>query len=245
MGTQGCFLDLGFRDYLEAYRIQQALNRRRAAGVIRDVLILVEHNPTLTLGRSGGFQNIVVPQEQLANQGISLYEVERGGDVTYHGPGQLVGYPILDLKPRDKDLHRYVRQLEEVIIKSLAGYGVRAGRREGYPGVWVGREKIAALGVAVKKWVTMHGFALNISCNLEHFRLIVPCGIAGCGVTSLASLLGREPDFLQVAQLVKDKFAEVFDLELDQVSLEELLEPEGEMPSGKTGKTTLADSACS
>lgn len=245
MAAQGYFLDLGFRDYQEAYRIQQALNQRRVDGVIRDNLILVEHNPTLTVGRSGGFQNIVVPREQLANQGVSLYEVERGGDVTYHGPGQLVGYPILDLKSRDKDLHRYVRQLEEVIIKSLDVYGVRAGRREGYPGVWVGREKIAALGVAVKKWVTMHGFAFNISCNLEHFRWIVPCGIAECGVTSLARLLGREPDFRQVSQLVKDKFAEVFELELEKVLLEELLGPEGEMPSGKTGKTTLVDSTCS
>lgn len=235
MGNQGCFLDIGFLNYQDAYRIQHALNQRRIAGLIEDVLILVEHSPTLTVGRDGGLQNIRVPRELLVRQGIIVYEVERGGNITYHGPGQLVGYPILDLKQRGKDLHRYVRQLEEVIIKSLASYGVRAGRRENYPGVWVGTEKIAALGVAVKKWVTMHGFAFNISCNLDHLQLIVPCGISGYGVTSLARCLGQKPDFREVSRLVRDTFAEVFEIELKKVSLEELLGPEGEIATGETG----------
>lgn len=194
----------------------------RIAGVIKDVLILVEHAPVLTVGRNGGFQNILAAGEALKSQGISVYEVERGGDITYHGPGQLVGYPIIDLKMRDRDLHRYVRQLEEVIIRTLDCYGIIAGRKDGYPGVWVGSRKIAALGVAVKKWVTMHGFALNIACNLEHFQLIVPCGISGCGVTSMVDVLGREQDFAAVSRVVRDKFAWVFEVELEPLSLNDL-----------------------
>lgn len=223
MNLQCSFIDLGFQAYQETYEIQQVLNQRRIDGLIADVLILVEHNPTLTIGRNGGLTNILVPREQLLRQGINVHEIERGGNVTYHGPGQLVGYPILDLSLRNKDLHRYARQLEEVIIKTLAYYGIEGGRREGYPGVWVGDEKIAAIGVSVKKWVTKHGFAFNISCNLDHFSLIVPCGITNCKVTSLARIIGQEPDFHQVAKMVKESFAEVFEKELQEVSLEKLL----------------------
>lgn len=233
MAQQACFLDAGFLDYPASYRILQALARRRIAGLIDDVLMLVEHSPTLTVGRSGGFQNIKVPRDQLARQGIKVYEVDRGGDVTYHGPGQLVGYPVLDLKRHGRDIHLYVRRLEEVIVKSLAIYGIKAGRRENHPGVWVGRDKIAALGVAVKNWVTTHGFAFNISCNLDHFRLIVPCGIADGGVTSLARQLGKDPDFREVSRVVREMFASVFDVDLKKVSLEELAGPEAGAASGE------------
>ncbi|MBO8168934.1 MAG: lipoyl(octanoyl) transferase LipB [Thermoanaerobacteraceae bacterium] len=222
MTAHGYFLDIGFTDYMEAYLIQQTLQRMRIAGAIKDTLILVEHAPVLTIGRSGGRQNILATEEMLERQGISVCEVERGGDITYHGPGQLVGYPIIDLKMRGRDLHRYVRQLEEVIIRTLNCYSIIAGRKDGYPGVWVGNRKIAALGVAVKKWVTMHGFALNITCNLEHFQLIVPCGISGYGVTSMVDVLGQEPDFDAVSRIVRDKFAEVFEVELEPVSLNDL-----------------------
>lgn len=224
MNSHCSFIDLGYREYQETYEIQQVINQRRIDGLIDDVLILVEHNPTLTLGRNGGFTNILVSREQLLRQEITVYEIERGGNVTYHGPGQLVGYPILDLSLRNKDLHRYACQLEEVIIKTLAHYGIEGGRREGYPGVWVGDEKIAAQGVSVKKWVTKHGFALNISCNLEHYKLIVPCGITNCKVTSLTKILGQQPDFQQVAKMVKNSFGEVFDKELREASVEELLD---------------------
>lgn len=233
MAERGCFLDAGFMEYPAAYRVLHTLSMKRIAGSVKDTLMLVEHGHTLTIGRSGGFQHIMVPPDQLARLGIKVYEVDRGGNITYHGPGQLVGYPVLDLNRRGKDIHRYVRQLEEVIIKSLARYGIRAGRRENHPGVWVGRDKIAALGVAVQKWVTKHGFSLNISCDLEHFRLIVPCGITDGGVTSLARLLGKEPDFEEVSRLVRDMFANVFDMELEKVSLEDLLGPQAGAAPGE------------
>ncbi|MHB1653591.1 MAG: lipoyl(octanoyl) transferase LipB [Desulfitobacteriaceae bacterium] len=223
MNSHCNFIDLGFQAYQETYAIQQVINQRRIDGLNGDVLILVEHTPTLTIGRNGGLQNILAPRELLRREGITVHEIERGGNVTYHGPGQLVAYPILDLSQRNKDLHRYARQLEEVIIKTLAYYGIKGRRREGYPGVWVGDEKIAFLGVAVNKWVTKHGFAFNIACNLNHFKLIVPCGIPNCKVTSLAKMLGREPDFHQVSEKVKESFAEVFEKELQEASLEELL----------------------
>lgn len=244
MAVRGCFLDAGFLDYPVAYRILHALSLRRIAGSINDVLMLVEHSPTFTVGRSGGFHNIKVPHEQLARQGIKVYEVDRGGDITYHGPGQLVGYPVLDLKRHGRDIHLYVRRLEEVIIKSLARYGIRAGRRENYPGVWVGRNKIAALGVAVKKWVTMHGFAFNISCDLDHFRMIVPCGITDGGVTSLARQLGKGPDFREVSRVVRDMFATVFYMELEEVSLEELVGPQAEAAPGEAVSGDALFSGC-
>ncbi|MHB8918623.1 MAG: lipoyl(octanoyl) transferase LipB [Desulfocucumaceae bacterium] len=244
MAEQTCYLDAGFLDYPVSYRILHTLSRRRIAGFINDVLMLVEHSPTLTVGRSGGLQNIKVPREQLERQGIKVYEVDRGGNIPYHGPGQLVGYPVLDLKRHGQDIHRYIRQLEEVIIKSLAIYGIRAGRRENHPGVWVGGDKVAALGVAVKNWVTMHGFAFNISCNLDHFRMIVPCGITDGGVTSLARQLGKEPDFREVSRVVRDMFASVFDMELKKVSLEELVGPEAESPFGEAVVEGVQSSGC-
>jgi len=222
MTAQGYLLDLGFTDYTEAYMIQKTLQRMRIAGVIRDTLILVEHPPVLTIGRNGGRENILAAEEMLERQGISICEVERGGDITYHGPGQLVGYPIVDLNMRGRDLHLFVRCLEEVVISTLGCYDITANRKDGYPGIWVGSRKIAALGVAVKKWVTMHGFSLNIACSLDHFQLIVPCGISGYGVTSMAEVTCREQDFEAVSRTVRDKFADIFQVELAPVFLDEL-----------------------
>ncbi len=220
-------------DYGKAYWIQKRLHQRRVAGLTRDVLILVEHAPVLTMGRDAGREHILVGDDVLQRHGILIYQVERGGDVTYHGPGQLVGYPVLDLTRWGRDLHGYVRRLEEVIIRTLACYGVTAGRREGYPGVWVGDKKVAALGVAVKRWVTMHGFAFNINSHLEHFQFIVPCGISEYGVTSLAEVLGQEQDFREVSRVLKKQFAGVFGIELVPVALDGLLFGDKGLP--KTG----------
>ena len=181
---------LGLVPYDEALALQRSLVEERKAGAVGDLLLLVEHPPVLTLGvkGDGGRSHIVASDETLAGQGIRVFETGRGGDVTYHGPGQIVGYPILDLKPDRCDVHRYVRDLEEVLIRVAADFGIVATRVPGLTGVWVGNEKLAAIGVRISRWVTSHGFALNHATELSHFGLIVPCGIADRGVTSLARL---------------------------------------------------------
>src|SRR5213592_3020208 len=187
---------LGVVPYADALEIQRALVEDRRAHRIGDLLLFVEHPHVLTLGvrGDGGRSHILAAPETLASRGIDVHETGRGGDITYHGPGQIVGYPIIDLKPDRCDVHRYVRDLEEVLIRTAADYGVTAGRVDGLTGVWVGREKVAAIGVRIARWITSHGFAFNVSTDLEYFNLIVPCGIADRGVTSLARLLGRTVD---------------------------------------------------
>ncbi len=163
----------------------------RQAGRALDHLLLLEHDPVFTLGRSARQENVLFPAEALRERGFDVFETGRGGDVTYHGPGQVVGYPVIDLSPDRRDVHRYVRDLEEVMIRTCADYGVEAGRVEGLTGTWVGRDKIGAIGVRIARWVTSHGFAFNVATDLSAFDLIVPCGIRGRGVTSLERLLGR------------------------------------------------------
>lgn len=170
-------LDLGIADYAETLTLQRRLHARRCAGEIGDVLLSVEHPPVLTLGRSGSREHVLVPPATLREHGIEIHEIERGGDITYHGPGQLVMYPILDLRAYGKDVHRFVWTLEEGILRALAACGIEAARRAGYPGVWVGERKIASLGVYVKHWVSYHGIAVNVAVNPEHFALIRPCGL--------------------------------------------------------------------
>ena len=184
---------LGLVPYAEALELQRQLVEQRRAGEIPDQLLLLEHPPVITLGvkARNDRSHVLETPERLAEQGIELFETGRGGDVTYHGPGQLVGYPIVDLSPDRRDVHRYVRDLEEVLIRSVAVFGVNAGRSPGLTGVWVGDAKLAAIGVRIARWVTSHGFALNVGTNLDHFRLIVPCGISDKGVTSLEELTGR------------------------------------------------------
>jgi lipoyl(octanoyl) transferase len=204
---------LGVVPYAEALALQRALVDDRRAGKIDDVLLLVEHPHVLTLGvrGDGGRSHILASGDALASRGIDVYETGRGGDITYHGPGQIVGYPIVDLKPDRCDVHRYVRDIEEVLIRTVAEYGVEAGRVPGLTGVWVGREKLAAIGVRIARWVTSHGFALNVMTDLEYFNLIVPCGIADRGVTSLARLLQRNVDCREVEDRIVDHFCRVFD----------------------------------
>ena len=204
---------LGRIGYADGVERQKALVQARQAGAIDDTLLFVEHPPVITLGvkTRGSFANIRAGVAALAAQGVEVHESGRGGDVTFHGPGQLVGYPIIDLKPDRQDVHRYVRDLEEVLIRTAADFGVPAGRVQGYSGVWVGDRKLAAIGVRISRWVTSHGFALNVTTDLGGFDLIVPCGIADRGVTSLAALLGRDVTMAEVEQSVIANFAAVFE----------------------------------
>ena len=199
--------------YPDALALQRTLVEERRAGRIGDLLLLVDHPHVLTLGvrGDGGRSHILAAPETLAALGVELHETGRGGDVTYHGPGQIVGYPIVDLKPDRCDVHKYVRDLEEVLIRTAGDYGVDAGRVEGLTGVWVGREKLAAIGVRVARWITSHGFAFNVTTDLEYFKLIVPCGIADRGVTSLERLLGRAVDRGDVDDRVVGHFCRVFE----------------------------------
>ena len=203
---------LGLVPYAEALGLQRALVEDRRAGRIGDLLLLVEHPHVLTLGvrGDGGRSHILASAEALASRGVDVHETGRGGDITYHGPGQLVGYPIIDLKPDRCDVHRYVRDLEEVLIRVAADYNIEAGRVPGLTGVWVGRSKLAAIGVRIARWITSHGFALNVTTNLEYFNLIVPCGISDRGVTSLAALLDRSVDRREVEDRVVSHFGDVF-----------------------------------
>jgi lipoyl(octanoyl) transferase len=204
---------LGVVPYAEALALQRELVEERRAGRIGDLLLLVEHPHVLTLGvrGDGGRSNILVSAEALAERAVDVHETGRGGDITYHGPGQLVGYPIIDLKPDRCDVHRYVRDLEEVLIRVAAEYDIKAERMPGLTGVWVGGSKLAAIGVRIARWITSHGFALNVTTDLEYFKMIVPCGIADRGVTSLAALLGRPVPLGDVEERVVRHFGEVFE----------------------------------
>ena len=186
----------------------------RQRDAIADQLLLLEHPPVITRGVRAGADNVLAPPDVLRRRGVEVHDARRGGDVTYHGPGQLVGYPILLLKPDRCDVHRYVRDLEEVLIRAVAGFGVCATRIEGLTGVWVGNDKLAAIGVRLSRWVTSHGFALNVATDLDDFALIRPCGLADRGVTSLARLTGTKVSDVAVADRVARRFAEVFDREI-------------------------------
>lgn len=206
---------LGRVGYTEALAMQRALVEDRRAGRIDDVLLLVEHPHVITLGvrGDGGRSHILATAEELAARGVEVHETGRGGDVTYHGPGQVVGYPIIDLKPDRCDVHRYVRDLEETLIRTAADFGVEAFRVSGLTGVWAGPDrqaKLAAIGVRISRWVTSHGFAFNVATDLDFFNLIVPCGIADRAVTSLRTL-GCAATLAEVEDRIAARFGEVFD----------------------------------
>lgn len=200
--------------YRQAWAWQQALRESRQLAAFPDLLLLVEHPPTYTCGRSTRPEHLPAG----SGPGIEVVPIERGGSITYHGPGQLVGYPILALRPPEQDLHRYLRRLEEVLIRLLAGYGLQARARPGLTGVWVGEEKVAAIGIHVRHWITMHGFALNVCPDLDYFRAIQPCGLDSRVVTSLAALLPAPPALEQVAGQTGRSFAEVFAGTWEEVS---------------------------
>ena len=198
--------------YSEGLEIQKGLVEQRKAGQIPDQLLLLEHPPVITLGvkAKNDRSHIIASSDLLAAEGVDVFETGRGGDVTYHGPGQLVGYPIIDLNPDRRDVHVYVRDLEEVMIRMAASFGIRAGRIPGLTGAWVGDEKLAAIGVRIARWVTSHGFAFNVNTTLSHFDLIVPCGITDKGVTSLGKLIGRPVPMPDVEEAAIEAFREVF-----------------------------------
>lgn len=216
VGQRNCEVQvLGLMPYADALALQERLVEQRAADVIADRLLLLEHPPVITLGRNSRRQHVLVSDAELVERGVELFECGRGGDVTYHGPGQLVAYPIIDLKPDRCDLHRYVRDLEQVMLCLFASYGVQGHVIPGKTGVWVERPglpeaKIGAIGVRVSRWITSHGVALNVGTDLRHFDLIVPCGLAGSRVTSLAQLLPHVPSLDDVARRFALEFGRVF-----------------------------------
>ena len=221
----------GLTDYGKALELQRELARARIRGDLADdALILLEHPRVITLGRGARAVNVTAPRELLAKRGIQIVNVERGGDVTYHGPGQLVGYPIIDLTRHKQDLHWYLRRLEDVVIGTLAEYGIAGARLPGFTGVWVGERKIASIGVHVTRWVTFHGFALNVSTDLADFDLIVPCGIEAVQMTSIVEETGSIVSLADVGQQVAHSFASVFDVALAPTDLKGIL-PATSLPS--------------
>ena len=214
--------NLGLVDYGEVWDLQRRLHGLRIAGEIDDVLLTLEHQPVLTLGKSGSLSNVLVSPERLADMGISLYHIERGGDVTYHGPGQLVAYPIIDLRRRDKDISRFVTDLEEVIIRTVGDFSIEAGRDAGHRGVWIDNQELAAIGLSVRKWVSMHGVALNVGTDLTHFQLINPCGFTDRRATSMAQYLSRDISFDSVRKSLLRHFADVFDVRLSLMAKPDL-----------------------
>jgi lipoyl(octanoyl) transferase len=200
--------------YENGMALQQKLVELRQRDAIADQLLLLEHPPVITLGRGGKRDNLLASDDALRAHGVRFFETTRGGDITYHGPGQIVGYPILHLGEGNRDVRKYVTNLEEVLIRTVAEYGITATRIDGRRGIWVGNDKIAAIGVRIARWVTSHGWALNVSTNLEHFRLITPCGLQGTGVTSIEQQLGRSVAIDEVREVLATRFAEVFQREL-------------------------------
>jgi lipoate-protein ligase B len=224
MNKKECWvLEIDRIAYKEAFELQKKIVKARSRDEIKDTFILLEHFPVFTANRKETFQNILASKELLEKEGIEVCKTDRGGDITYHGPGQVVGYNIMDLKAQGKDLHAYIRSMEQLIIDTLAGYGIKSGRDKENPGVWVGSEKIAAIGIAVKRgWISMHGFALNINPNMDHYKMIIPCGIAGRGVTSMSAVLGRPVELQYVKEKLTWHYGKIFNRVPKMITLEDL-----------------------
>ena len=212
---------LGLTDYRQALDLQTKVCELKKRGFREDVLILLEHPPTITLGRNADRDHLLASDDVLKARGVSLFAVDRGGDVTFHGPGQLVGYPILQLERTERDVHRLMRNLEESLIRLLSSYGVKAGREEHLTGVWTPKGKIAALGIHISRWITRHGFALNVNTDLSYYSMIVPCGILGKPVTSMESLLECRFELEEIAVRYAGEFGEVFNRHVVRISAAE------------------------
>lgn len=207
------FADLGLIGYSECLLIQQQLVKRRLEGSIGDILLLLEHRPVITMGTAGGEESFQVTPELVKQTGIEIRKTDRGGNVTYHGPGQLVGYPIFDLRSHGKDVHAFLRNLERVIVGVLSDFGVTGATLPGYTGVWVNEDKICSIGIAVRRWISYHGFALNVDPIVDHWQFIHPCGLVGKQVTSLKQILGYSPSMDTVKARVVDGIAKVLGME--------------------------------
>jgi len=218
------FAQLGRMSYEDALELQKKIAETRRDDRIEDTLLLLEHPPVITIGRSGDSKNILASRENLEREGLRVYTVDRGGDVTYHGPGQLIGYPIINLANYDKDIHLYVYRIEQSIAGLLKQeYALEAEIVQGYVGVWYATEKIAAIGVAVRSWITTHGFALNVNPDMNHFAMIHPCGIRDRGVTSLSKILNRKVTVEEVTKKYPKYFGETFGTQMNEITLEELM----------------------
>lgn len=212
--TKARVFDLGLSDYDKSHQLQLQMVEKRIAGEAQDTFIFTSHPPTITIGRGGGSNNVLVSGDILAQKGVKKYEVERGGDVTFHGPGQQVIYPIIDLDQRGRDLHKFLRDLEEVVIVFLKNYEITGERASGKTGVWVGDKKICAIGIAVKRWVSYHGLALNLDTDLSFFQLINPCGFAADSVTSLEQLTGKQADKAKSFFQLTNALEQVFEVQI-------------------------------
>ena len=218
-------------EYGEGLDLQRRLLEERRAGERPDTLVLLSHPPVVTVGRGSSVGHVLLPEEELRRRGIALWETDRGGDVTFHGPGQVVGYVIFDLREHGQDLHRFLRRMEEAVLRALGAFGLEGKRIPGLTGVWVGERKVCAIGIKVSRWISMHGFALNVSTDLSYFDVIVPCGIADRGVTSLAALLGRAVERRQVENALANAFAREFGLEPWEDA------PDPRLPAGRPAHT--------
>jgi len=216
-------IDLGQRDYKEVWDIQKLLHQKRLGGEIADTLLLVEHNPVITMGKSGKDDNILIPGSLLKKKGVDFYRIERGGDVTYHGPGQLVGYPIFNIKERLVGIKLFIERVEDAIIATLAHFGIKGEKKEKMIGVWTETGKICSIGVAIKRWVSFHGFALNVNTDLKYFDLIHPCGFKNIEMTSIAEILKKEISMDSVKNATIKKFGVVFENTLKERCLEEII----------------------
>ena len=223
MAKKGCIIHLGVMDYQEAWDLQHDLWAKRVQGALPDLLLLLEHPHVITLGRRGNRSHLIVSSEVLEAMKIPLFHVERGGDITYHGPGQMMVYPILDLKDYGYRLIRYVDQLEEVTLRVLKDFGIEGRRDPANRGIWVGNDKIASIGVAIKRWVSFHGLALNYETDLKYFDLIDPCGLAGTKMTSMEKVLGEKVSKAALIERICSHFGDIFESEWKEKDLEGLM----------------------
>jgi len=216
-------LDLGYKDYKEVWELQKTIHQKRVENGIVNTLILVEHNPVITMGKSGKENNLLIPLGLLEKRGIAYYHIERGGDVTYHGPGQIVGYPIFNIRDGLAGIKPFIEKIEDVIILSLKEFGIIGEKREKFIGIWTKQGKVCSIGIAVKRWVSFHGFALNVNTDLSYFDLIVPCGLKEVKLTSMAEILGREVPMNSVKTSITKNFGIVFEKKLARKCLEEII----------------------
>ncbi len=216
-------IDLGQKDYKEVWDLQKIIHQKRVEKEITDTLLLVEHNPVITMGKSGKQNNLLIPFKLLEEKGIAYYQIERGGDVTYHGPGQVVGYPIINIKEGLIGIRPFIERLENVIIATLVEFGIKGEKKEKMIGVWTETGKICSIGVAVKRWVSFHGFAFNVNTNLKHFDLIVPCGLKNVTMTSMQKILNKEISLDRVKKSIIKNFGVIFKKRLEERCLKEII----------------------